>query len=603
MVSSRQIRDWLVEALRPDRWTLLIAVVCSAGVAVASLSVAWLMKPFVNATSATGSHVRLTSSQLHHIDWISLGLVGIYVVRGLFSYGQTVSFNEVSLRLGLRLRNQIYQHLQGLSLAYFNRQRTGALMSTMNNDVPAVQSAVTGLKDVATAPFLIVGGLVTALKMSILLTCAAVLVVPIMAMSISLLTRRIRSITGQTQGKLSEVNTLMEETLSGIRIIQSFSAEKVAIKRFRRENQNAKDLSMSVVRQSARLRPLTDVIGAAGVAGALWLAGHQVVQGHLTLGSLATFIFALNQVAIGVSSLGAVKVTWEQICGAGAHIFENVLSMDSDVEEIANPVVLSSAISDIEFRDVRFSYNSETPVLSGITFKMSPGEVVAVVGKTGAGKSTIADLIPRFYDPDSGSILIDGHDLRNVQIESLRKQIGIVPQETILFGGTIRENITLGNPDATDEMIVKAAEAANAHEFINDPRVLPDGYNTVVGERGKQLSGGQRQRIAIARALLKDPRILILDEATSSLDASSELLVQEALDELMQHRTTLVIAHRLSTIVNANKILVIDAGKIVECGSHNDLIKIPNGIYSRLYETHFRWEEEPKAPDVAGASL
>jgi subfamily B ATP-binding cassette protein MsbA len=234
---------------------------------------------------------------------------------------------------------------------------------------------------------------------------------------------------------------------------------------------------------------------------------------------------------------------------------------------------------------------------------MSPGEVVAVVGKTGAGKSTIADLIPRFYDPTSGSILIDGHDIRSLTLASLRQHIGIVPQDTILFGGTIRDNIAFGDPGASEEQIIAAAKAANAHEFISDPRVLPDGYNTIVGERGKQLSGGQRQRIAIARALLKNPRILILDEATSSLDASSELLVQEALDELMQHRTTLVIAHRLSTIVNANKILVLESGRVVESGSHNELIKIPGGKYARLYETHFRTDDENKSIPVASVPV
>jgi subfamily B ATP-binding cassette protein MsbA len=602
MVTGREVRNWLLRTIAPDKLLWVVAIACAAGSASAEARVISLVKDFVDSAQHLTDPVAVRHA-VSQIKLISLEVVGLYVVKGIFDYGDTVGFAEVGQRMALRLRNEIYSHLQGLSLSFFNRQRTGALMSTMNNDVPAIQASVAALKDTATGPFSIVIGLYMVLQVSPKLTGMALLVVPVMGYSISMLSKRIRKIAGQTQDRLSDVNTLMEETLSGIRIIQSFSAEKTVIGQFHSATNAAKSAFMSGVRQAAKVRPVTDTIGAIGVAFALWYAGGMVVHGPITLGGLIKFIFALNLIAGGLSGLGGIKVTWEQVCGAGSRVLENVLNVESEVQDAPNAISLNTSGGEIAFKDVHFSYNESTPVLSGITFTISPGEVVAVVGKTGAGKSTIADLIPRFYDPSAGVISVDGHDIRSVTVESLRSHIGIVPQDTILFGGTIRDNIAFGNPAATDEMIVSAATAANAHEFISNPSVLPEGYNTIVGERGKQLSGGQRQRIAIARALLKNPRILILDEATSSLDASSELLVQEALDELMQHRTTLVIAHRLSTIVNANKILVLEAGQVVESGSHSELIKIPGGKYARLYETHFRSDDESKGIPVASVPI
>ncbi len=616
MNSPREIGSRLWFYIYPDRRYLFGAILGAIGVGGMSLLVASLLEPFVNASQGS-ANVSVSAHDLHELSMISLEIIGIYALRGLFYYGQTVFFAEAGQRLGLGLRNDIYRHLQSLSLSFFNRQRTGALMSTINNDVPLLQGSVSGLKDVAPAPFVIIVGLIVIFRISVPLSLAALLAIPAMVYSINRFARLVRAITGKTQDKLADVNTLMEETLGGIRIIQSFGSENYAVDRFRQENQAAKDLSMTVVRQAAKLKPVTDVIGAAGIALALWFAGQLIINGHngphaLTLGKLIKFIYILNQIAVGVSNLGGAKVTWEQILAGSSRIFQNVLDVQSEIQDAPDAVVLNEVDGKVEFDHVAFSYNPETPVLRDISFTMNPGEVVAVVGLSGAGKSTIADLIPRFYDPQAGAIRVDGHDLRQVSLVSLRRQIAIVPQETVLFGGTIRDNIAYGNPLATNEMIEAAARAANAHGFICDRTVMPDGYETVVGQRGVLVSGGQRQRIAIARALLKDPRILILDEATSSLDAESEKVVQEALETLMCGRTTLVIAHRLSTIQNAHKILVMEAGRIVESGTHNELMRRPEGLYRHLYERFhekkFPWEnsgedEDGLDPNVAASPL
>ncbi|BDI33053.1 ABC transporter ATP-binding protein [Capsulimonas corticalis] len=588
---SRRVWRLLGAYMLRDKWLLFVALLSAIGLSGTGLLSAKIMSDLFDALKV-GNAAKL--------NLYSLAIVGVYVVRWFFVYGEMVYFAEAGQRLGLRLRSAIYTHLQSLSLRFFNKQRTGALMSTINNDVPLLQSSIASLKDLAPAPFQVIGGIAICIWISPKLSLAAMIVIPLMAAIINWLTKQIKGITSRTQDKLSDVNTIMEETLSGIRVIQSFSAEQHEIARFDRENHNAKELFMQSVRRQANLKPSVDVIGAIGISFALWVGGNLVVGHQLSFAHLVYFIGLLNQVAVGLNGLGGAKVTWEQIRAASERILDNVLDVEPDIRSAPDAVSLPEIQGLIEFRNVDFAYVPGTPVLSNISFTMNPGEVVAVVGKTGSGKSTIADLIPRFYDPDAGSVTVDGHDLRAVTVQSLRKHIAIVPQETMLFGGTIRDNIAYGNPDATDEMVEQAARAANAHDFISNPNVLPDGYNTIVGERGKQLSGGQRQRVAIARALIKNPRILILDEATSALDNQSETLVQQALDELMQGRTTLVIAHRLSTVVNADRILVMQNGRIAESGTHAELLRIPDGIYAQLYETQFRWEVE--TPQV-GAPL
>ncbi len=610
MNNSRDVFRRLWSYVKPDQryfWGAVIAAQVAGGL---DLALPYLLKVFFDTTTASMGKAVTTAVEVATLNEVCLSLVALFVIRAAFTYADTVWFAESGQRLGVRLRQDIYRHLQGLSLSFFHKQRTGALMSTINNDVPLLQGVLAGLKDVAAAPLLVIGGIIYIFKIDWKLSLAALFVVPLMAFTIGRLTRLIRGMTTHTQDKLADVNSIMEEAFSGIRIIQSFSAEQQEIRRFGAENQEAKNRAMSATRQGAKIKPVTDVLGAVGIALALWIAGHQVISHTLTIGLLGQFILLLNKIATGVSSLGNVKIVWEQIQAGAGRIFDKVLDVRSEIEDAPGAETLHEVDGKVEFDHVAFSYSTETPVLRDISFTMNPGEVVAVVGSSGAGKSTLADLIPRFYDPQAGAIRVDGHDIREVTLASLRRQIGIVPQETVLFGGTIRDNIAYGNPLATDAMIEAAARAANAHSFISDPAVMPSGYQTMVGERGKQLSGGQRQRVSIARALLKDPRILILDEATSSLDAESEKIVQEALEILMRGRTTLVIAHRLSTIINAHKILVMQAGEIVESGTHDALMRLPDGhyrhLYERFHEKRYPWdhssEDDAQDPSLVPAS-
>ncbi len=340
-LAPRQIWNLLWPYLRQDRWYLVGAIFCAAGVSASDGSVAALLQPFIDSASKAAIN-KVDAEELQRLNLISLAIVGVYILRWFFTYGDMVLFSEAGQRLGLRLRNRIYEHLQGLSLSFFNRQRTGALMSTMNNDVPLLQNTVAGLKDLAPSPFYVVGGLISIFLISVKLSLVALVALPLMAYSINLLTRRIRRSTGETQNKLADVNTLMEETLSGIRIIQSFGAEKQSVERFCQENQAAKDLSMVVVRQSARLKPTTDLIGAAGIAFALWVAGHLVADNEMTLGQLGKFVFMLNLIAKGIGGLGGAKVTWEQIQAGGGRIFQNVLDVQSEISDAPDAVTLDS---------------------------------------------------------------------------------------------------------------------------------------------------------------------------------------------------------------------------------------------------------------------
>ncbi len=583
-----EIRHRLIAYLKPHRPTVIAGLACAAGVAGITALLAVATRLTVNAMS---------NGEVGTLNLICIIVVLVFIVKGILSYGQTYYLSVVSQRVTTRLRDEIFSHLHSLSLSFFNRRRTGAIMSTLTNDVVVIQNATMSVRDIVTAPLSVIACFSLLFYTSWRLTLAAIIFVPFMGIVISKIGKRIRGISDLVQGKLADISTITEETVAGVRIIKSFAAEDHEIHRFSVENQKTFNVVIKGEKKRAQLRPIIEFLGAFGIALVLFLGGNEVARNaHLVArhlppeskmdaGGLVMFIMLLQQLARAISDFGGINTTYQQTLSAANRIFTEVLDQKSEVQQKPDAIVMSQLVGKVSFANVNFDYNEGESVLSDISFEVLPGQVVALVGQSGAGKSTVVDLIPRFYDVTGGSIKIDGIDIRDVDIQSLRRQIGIVPQETWLFAGTLRDNIAYGNRTATDEQIKMAAYAANAY-FVEG---MPDKFDTIVGERGVRLSGGERQRIAIARAILMDPRILILDEATSSLDASSESLVQEALDQLMKGRTTIVIAHRLSTILEADKIIVMEKGRIVESGTHAELLK-KNGNYAHLYERQFRAE-------------
>ncbi|MBC8143873.1 MAG: ABC transporter ATP-binding protein [Armatimonadetes bacterium] len=577
-------RDRMLAYLTPHKGVLATGLICGILATALEGGTLYVLKKFIESLSDV--------SQGRFLLWTCLGIVLLYVFMGAFRYGQNIYLATAAQRVGLGIRCDIYAHLQKFALGYFHKRRTGAIMSTLQSDAAKVQNAAMLLKDAVNAPISAVVFLGILFDLSWVLTCFLLLAVPLMAVAIQTLTRRLRALSQETQERLGDLSSVMEETIAAPRIVRAFSAEKREIARFEKASISAMNAQLRSVSRSARVGPIVDVLGALGVAVVLYVGGTLVLNFQMTTAALITYLIAASKISSSVNAIGGIKSTYEDMMGAADRIFADVLDVAPEIEDAPNAVELPTAKGRIVFDNVSFAYSPDTPVLSGISLTIEPGQVVAFVGETGAGKSTLADLVPRFYDPTGGSITIDGHDLRGVTLASLRKQIGIVPQESVLFSGTLRENLVYGQPGATDEQVRAAARVTNIAEFIES---LPDGYDTRVGERGSTLSGGQRQRVAIARALLADPRVLILDEATSALDAQTESLVQAALDTLLTGRTTLIIAHRLSTIQNADIIVVLSQGKVAETGTHAELLMY-GGIYTRLFRAQAKQKQVQVEP-------
>ena len=570
-MTSAAIYLRLLRYLRPYIPQTLMAVACMLMATSASLYVPWIVRDVIDGV--------LVNKDILLLNAITAGIVVVFALRGFFVYGQTYLMSYVSQKVVIDLREALFRHFQRLSVSYFDRSRTGKVLSYMTNDVGALQGALAqNVIELSTESLTLVGSLVAMFYLHWQLALLTLITVPLVAQAMKLFGKKLRKASGTMQQRAAEITSVLQEMIVSIRLIRLFVREDYETSRFMRENDNNFTAQMKAAQLSATLSPVIEFLAAIAVTVIIWYGGREVINGNLTSGSLIAFLVYAVNISNPVKRLGNVYGNIQRAVAAAERVFE-VLDTLPEIEDAPNAIELPSVTGNVSFENVSFEYRDGEPALKNLSIEIPSGQILAIVGPSGAGKSTIANLLPRFYDPQAGIIRIDGVDIKSVTVRSLREQIAMVPQETILFNASIYENILYGRLDADRDAIIAAAKAANAHDFIMQQ---PDGYDTQIGERGSQLSGGQRQRIAIARAILKDPRILILDEATSALDAESERVVQDALDKLMIGRTTFVIAHRLSTIQRADKILVMEKGRMIECGRHADLLDA-GGLYCKLY--------------------
>jgi subfamily B ATP-binding cassette protein MsbA len=607
-------RVWrLLRYMRPYALYTSFSVVLMAVVGALAAFRILLIKPIIdNVLSAASSPTQIlvfTFPHTHHqvnLQWmlpryfhnawtvVAVALVGSAILKSMCDYLGTLLANKAGFGMITDLRNDLYDSLLRRSTAFFHRHPTGTLISTLINDVERVQTAMSTvlsdfLQQVFTLVFMIGAVVLVGGRMAWVL----LLFVPVIVSSARRIGRSVRKTTRRGQDKLAEIQNIVQETITGNGIVKAFGMERWEMNRFRRAAERLLHANMRAIAVQSISSPLMDALGAVAIALLLFVGRDRIVHGHWTTGTFIAFLAAVIVLYDPVRKMPVYYNSFQQAAGASQEIFRFMDSQD-EVQERKRAIKLHGFSDAIRFNAVRFSYEREgkaTQVLHDVSLEVRCGEVVALVGPSGAGKSTLMNLLPRFYDVTGGSITIDGHDVRDLTIASLRKQIGKVTQETVLFNDTVRNNIAYGQPDIPMEQIEAAARAALADEFI---RRLPEGYNTGIGERGARLSGGERQRIAIARALLKNAPILILDEATSSLDTESEAAVQAALGNLMRDRTVLVIAHRLSTVRHADRIAVMEQGEITELGTHDELLAL-GGMYKRLYQLQFGAAEQPGA--------
>ncbi len=556
---------------RPYRGRFAAAIAAMVVYAAATAAVAGLIRPVIDQVLPTGT--RLSS-------WCAALLI-VYLVKGLGAYASAFVMTDIGQRVVRDLRDQLFRHILDQSATFFSRHTSGQLMSRITNDVNQVQQAVSEtVGDLMREGLSLVGLAMFMFYIDARLALVAVTGAPLVVYPLVRFGNRIRSTTRRSQEQLEHLSHVTAEAFTGHRIVKAFGAEAHEEQRFRRASQQLYRINLKVTSTLALLPPLMELLGGVAIVGLIWYGSRQIADRVLTQGDFAAFVAAAFMMYAPIKKLSRVNATLQQAMAASERIFE-ILDTHSEVPERPGAQPLPRLRQAIEFRNVSFAYDGVSKtILKDVSFTVRAGQAVAIVGLSGAGKTTLVNLVPRFYDVSGGSILIDGIDVRDVTLASLRSHIGIVTQDTVLFDETIGSNIAYGTPDASRDELEAAARAAHAHEFIV---TLPDQYETRIGERGQKLSGGQRQRIAIARALLRNSPILILDEATSSLDAESELLVQDALHTLMRNRTSFVIAHRLSTVRRADAIIVIERGRIAEVGRHDELLARPGGVYAKLY--------------------
>lgn len=511
------------------------------------------------------------------VTYIVLSILAIFVIKGILTYGKTYIMSRIGQKMILNLRYELYSKLVHFPLGFFTEKKAGDIISRGTNDMAMLSYSVNSLAEAIQAVATVLVFVVMMFIKSWQLTLLTIVVFPPTIYIINLFGKRIKKASTKIQSKLADISSYFAKTLSGIKIIKSFATEDWEKGHFAQENKTQYVVSMKRVKLNAYQTPLIEFISTLGMVTVFWFGFLQVITGKLTTGWFIGFVAMVGLVYKPLKTISIFNSSIQQAYASADRIFE-ILDIESEIHDSPDAISIKRIDGNVELRDVTFFYDDGKPVLNHINLKVSAGESIALVGPSGAGKTTLVNLLMRFYDVTEGEITIDGYSISKISLKSLRSQVGLVPQETILFGGTIKENIAYGRFSASDDEIIQSAKSANIHDFIMQ---LPNRYDTQVGEHGMQLSGGQRQRISIARAILKDPRILILDEATSSLDTESESLIQDVLAYLMKGRTTFIIAHRLSTIMNSDRILVMKNGEIVESGTHNQLLSM-NGLYKRL---------------------
>jgi len=589
-----QLRRLLAYTI-PYRGLLVVGMVSVAVAGAIGLAFPLVIRDLLNTAFADSVAADSARAALNRTAVL---LFGLMAVQAVFNYLRTYSLGKLGEAVVADLRTSVFGHLLTLGVSFFEARKTGEITSRLTSDIATVQAAVSqALAQLLNQTITLVGGVVVLFVLEARLTLVMLAVVPPVVLAAAFFGRRLRAVSTGFQDTVAAANADAEEAIAGIRVVKSFTAEPLEARRYAASIERSFAMAMTRVRLRALFTPAVIMAVFAGLGVVLWYGGRLAIAGSLQGGDLIAFLLITMFVAGSIGSFTGLWAQLQESIGASRRIFE-LLDERSDILEPAAPRELVEPRGVVAFENVSFRYHGRGAglVLTDIDLRAAAGEVVALVGPSGAGKSTIVSLIPRFYDPTAGRVTLDGVDIRELSVSDLRSQVGIVPQETLLFSGSIEENIRYGDPEASADDVRAAAIAADAHDFIVE---FPDGYATTVGERGVKLSGGQRQRIAIARALLKNPRILILDEATSSLDSESESQVKAALERLMVGRTTFVIAHRLSTIVNADRIVVIDGGRVVQLGSHAELM-LAGGLYRDLYELQTRGSgaDQGEAVDV-----
>ncbi|OPX36958.1 MAG: lipid A export permease/ATP-binding protein MsbA [Desulfobacteraceae bacterium 4484_190.2] len=561
---------------RPYFGLIALGIILASVISAMNGAIAWLVKPVLDDI--------FLAKNMTMLKLLPLAVVLIYLIKGLAEYAQTCIMKSVGQKIITRLRYELYEHINSMSMSFFERIPSAVLMARITNDVKNLSSVSSKvIADLARETTTLIALLVVVFWRDYKLASISILVLPLSAIPMVKIGQKLKKLSRKRQEKIAQINNLLQETFVGTKIVKAFCMEDAENAKFGRMNRQLYRLIMKSVRADEITSPLIEFLGSACLAVIIWYGGYQVIVGNTTPGTFFSFVAALFLMYKPIRKFSKMNNTVQDAMASAERVF-SILDTPQDIKDHENAIELTGLKKKLEFKNLNFQYNEKDGlVLQDINVDITKGEMVALVGMSGAGKSTLANLIPRFYDATSGTILIDGTDIRKYTVASLRKNIGIVTQESILFNDSVRYNIAYGRADCSEDEIVRAAKDAYAHDFITQ---LPQGYDSLIGERGCRLSGGQRQRIAIARALLKNPDILILDEATSDLDTESEYYVQKALENLMQARTTLVIAHRLSTVINADKILVFDDGRLVDSGHHEELIK-RDGIYKVLFERQF----------------